>query len=201
MKKGKSTIILIDDQLTDESRPFKDMREKGGYSVKSFTKIKKGIKYIKDNLNEKLIVILDFEFTENEPDGLWGLQQIREKSMLIPVILLTYNKNVSLSKFPEFINNKLFAYADKNKINDIITKIDDAENVINNSVSGALEEWIMVQEKEKREKPYMISANGKEFSLDKILQEVRAQSEFGREFIKDLNALTIHLLLKKKIKI
>ncbi len=175
------------------------MREKGGYNIKSFTKIKKGIKYIQDNLDAKLIVILDFEFTENEPDGLWGLKKIREKSMLIPVILLTYNKNVSLGKFPEFINNKLFAYANKNKIHDIITKIDAAENLINNSVSGALEEWIMVQEKEKREKPYMISANGKELSLDEILEEVRTQTDFGQEFIKDLNALTIHLLLKKKI--
>ena len=123
--------------------------------------------------------------------------EIRKKSSLIPVIILTFDKYVK--KDSDIINNKLFAYVNKRKINDIKQKIAEAENMLNNSVAGALEEWISVQEKEKREKPYMIFANGSELTLEQILKEVREQSRFGQEFIKDLNALTIHLLLNKKV--
>jgi len=197
MKTKKSIIVLIDSKLTAESPPFKEIKEKEGHNIKHFAKINEGINYIQENLNKKLIVILDINFSENEQDGFWWLQEIRKKSSLIPVIILTFDKYVK--KHSDIINNKLFAYVNKRKINDIKQKIAEAENMLNNSVAGALEEWISVQEKEKREKPYMIFANGSELTLEQILKEVREQSRFGQEFIKDLNALTIHLLLNKKV--
>ncbi len=198
MKKRNSTIVLIDDMISADVRPFKDMRDKGGYKIKDFTKIREGLEYIENNLDKKLIVILDFEFTENEPDGLWGLKKIREKSYLIPVILLTYNKNVSLNKFPEFINNKLFAYAEKDGSNDIINKVNEADEKLNNDISTAIEEWINAHPNEQQHKPVFRTSAGKSYSLNEISSEIKNQTETGIEFSKRLNKLTIDLLIRNK---
>lgn len=197
MKKSNTTIVIIDDDITHETPPFDDLKNEFK-KVISFKKVDKGINYINNSKEEKKIVILDYEFPEDKNGGLTILKEVRKNSYLTPVILLT-NGKIKREKFPELINNKLDIYANKGEGEDIIAKIWEAEKELNSSVSGALEEWIKVQEKEKREKPYMISANGKELSLNEILEEVRKQTDLGKEFVKDLNALTIHLLLKKKI--
>jgi len=199
MKKSNTTIVIIDDDFTDETPPFDDLKHEFA-KVISFKKLKDGVDYITAHVEEKKIVILDYEFPEDKNGGLKVLKKIREHSFITPVILLT-NGKINKDHFPEMINQKLDTYAKKGDGEDIIAKIKEAELNLNHSVSGALEEWILVQEKEKREQPYMISANGKALSLNEILHEIRIQSDFGKEFAKDLNALTIHLLLKKKIRL
>ena len=199
MQKSNTTIVIIDDNITHETPPYDDLKNKFKKII-SFKKIKNGLIYLNNNLQEKKIVILDYQFPEDKDGGLKILKEIRKKSFLTPVILLTDGK-ISKDKYPKLINNKLDIYAKKGEGDDIEEKIFEAEKKLNNNVAVALEEWISVQEKEKREQPYTISASGEEYSLNEILTEVRKETDFGQNFIKDLNALTIHLLLKNKVKL
>lgn len=101
--------------------------------------------------------------------------------------------------FADLINNKAYAFLNKNASSDeIITKLQKAYNDINNDISIALEEWITSHSDEQKEKPYMVTAEGKRLSLNEILHEIRVQSDIGINFSKNLSKLTIDLLARNK---
>jgi hypothetical protein len=117
-------------------------------------------------------------------------------SHLIPVIFWTAN---TIKEIGEIIDNKVFAIVLKSStIFALRDKIIEAEKEIKYSLEGALEEWILLQEESRLDQPYMITANGKQYTLRQILKEVREQTEFGKQIEKDLLMLTIDLLLRKR---
>jgi len=65
-------------------------------------------------------------------------------------------------------------------------------------VRTALEEWINLHEADIREKPYLISRNGKNYTLNEILHEIRMQTNIGKEIEKNIIMLTIDLLARNK---
>jgi len=147
-----------------------------------------------------MIIVLDYFFgTNSRLDGAEVLKKIRNISAIIPVILMTENEK-KLNKFPELIENKLNYYVRKG--DNILEKINNATQDFKYDVAETLEEWIEFRDNDTRKKPYMIKAEtGQEYTLDEILLEVRQQTNFGKEFLKDFYSLTIKLLLLDKERI
>ena len=197
MKKSDTTIILVDD-LLESYDPLVIKLKEVYIVVELFKAPQKALDYISNNLNSKIIVLLDIKLSHPKLDGHIMLEKIREMSFLIPVILWS-NIDERKSKFSDFINNKAFAFvrqtAGYSKILEIVKK---AEDNINLSVGGAIQEWVNLQDKKNKDAPYLITACGKQYTLNQLLNEVRQQTTFGKELEKDLVMLTIDLLLRGK---
>ncbi len=196
MAKSNTNIIIIDDEpeLQEHELIFelKLLYEK----VEIFANPNEGIKYVKTHLNDKNIIVLDYRF-ENYSNGSNVLKDIRDESKVIPVILWTANADKIL-EFIDIANNKIFAILPKSPYEPVLKTIKDAENELDTSIEGALEEWISIQNEEDLDSPYLITANGEQYTLNELLREIRLQTPFGTQVQKDLLMLTIDLLLRNK---
>lgn len=68
-------------------------------------------------------------------------------------------------------------------------------------IQEALQKYVKRKEKLGDSNEWTIITNGKEYTLEQLLDEVEQQTEFGRQIVSDLIVLTVDLLLRKKIKI
>ena len=198
MKKSNANIIIVDD---DESLKDDDLLfelEQSYNIVKLISTPKAGIEYIKENLSNKNIVVLDYRFDDTQT-GRDVLLQIRELSQTIPVILWTANSD-RITEIEDFINNHTFAIISKSPYSILTDKIKEAEVFLDNSIEGALEEWILMQDS-KSDTPYFLTIGGKSYTLNELLSEIRQNTKFGQKFVKDLNMLTIDLLLRRSEKL
>jgi DNA-binding NtrC family response regulator len=192
-------IVIIDDNLPDNDpilallkRIYKDVELKSSHE--------EGLKLIEAGLNKKQIVVLDYDLGDPHFNGHDMLLAIRKHSFLIPVILFTAHID-KLGDVPDFINNKTYGLAAKSDSKAVIALVKKAEITINTSIQGAIEEFISLHNSRKLNEPYLITANGTQYSLKQILEEIRLQTAFGKEFEKDLLSLTIDLLLRNKASI
>lgn len=189
------TLVIIDNTVSSDAAfvlQLKKLYEK----VFIFGVPQIGLDYILQNYGqEKIIVILDILIPSME--GHLVLETIRKVSYNIPIILQSDKPEHKLS---DFINFHIFAFLLRPTTDvAIIETIQRAELFLNTEVEGAIEEWVKIESRFPRNKPYLIEARGKSYSLNDILKEVRLQTPFGRQFQKDLIMATIDLLLKKKI--
>ena len=155
------------------------------------------LNYIKQNLDKNIIIMLDIQFPNYEMSGHEILSEIRKYSELIPVILWS---GVSENKetFSDFINNNAFGFLSKTATSEeILLMINKAQNYFKSNIDNSIEDWI-IQKDEDKNKPVYFTSDGKSYSLNQILIEIRTQTEVGKSFAKKLNELTIDLLLRKK---
>lgn len=199
MEKSNADIIIIDDDesLNEDDLLF-ELRQ--AYNlVELLPTPRLGIEYIEQHLSNKNIVILDYRFTDTKT-GKDVLIYIREKlSQTIPVILWTADED-SIIEPSVFINNHTFAIVPKTKPDLLLKKIKEAEIYLDTSIEGALEDWILIQE-QRGDDPYLLTIGGKNYTLNELLTEIRLNTEFGQKFVKDLNMLTIDLLLRRREKL
>ena len=198
MKSSYSIIVIIEDNKSLDHEPFiiecRDIYK----DVLFFTEPENALQYIRDNLQERLIVLLDIAFPANSPDGHQVLECIRQYSYLIPVIIWT-GKDEDREKFADLINNKSFAYIKKSASTEEILKVfAEADTQLNYDVASALSEWIENHTNDEKERPYIITMDGKQYSLNDILKACRCQDELGLIFTQKLLRLTIDLLMRNK---
>lgn len=193
------TILIIDDnQKIKEDALFWELEDRyGAENVSFISNPTQALKFISDNLERNIIVLLDIQFPENEMDGHKLLAEIRNLSQLIPVILWS-GINEAKETFSDFINNHAFGFLSKTATSaEIMVLIDKAEEYFNTNLDNTIEDWIIKKEEDK-DKPVYFTADGKSYSLNQILLEIRKQSEIGKSFGRKLNELTIDLLLRNK---
>ncbi|MGB0929456.1 MAG: hypothetical protein ACPGVB_01680 [Chitinophagales bacterium] len=195
MSKSNTRIIVIDD-LPQKIHPIIFNLERYYKEVISITSTHEGVEYVKAHIHEKNIVILDYLFSSNEPTGLWVLQQIREVSKLIPVILLTENKDkIEQEKYPELINLHIAGFADKSNYLDVIEKVQEAEKELNTGIDTVLEDWINKQDEEDKAQDILIPLNGKSYTLNDIVKAIRAREPIGLEFEKTMQEYVLELIV------
>lgn len=199
MNKSNINIIIIDDELDLEDDELVFELNLMYQSVVILHTPDEGIEYVKTHLNQKNIVLLDYRFTADTHNGSFVLNKIRKVSKSIPVILWTANAD-KINEYVEIINNQVFAVMAKAPYEPLLEKIKEAEILLNSSIEGALEEWILIQE-ENQDQPYMITANGEQYTLNDLLRLIRLEDPIGKEIEKDLIMLTIDLLLRQKEKL
>lgn len=191
-------LFLDDDQKLKEDSISWELKDKFGEdNVIHITSASEGLGFIKNNLESNLIVLLDIQFPKNEMDGHQLLSEIKDISQLIPVILFS-GVDENDESFSDFINNHAFGFISKTATSEeILTKIDEAVSHLKSSLDNTIEDWIIAKEEDK-DKPVYFTADGKSYSLNQILTEIRNQTEVGKAFSQRLNQLTIDLLLRNK---
>jgi len=204
MDKLNATILIIDDDITLKKSNiglFAEL-EMNFKSIVVKLNLEEGIEYINNHFEEeKIIILLDLDFGSQRADGHEILEAIREISFLIPVLIFSAIDE-DKEPFADLINNRAYAFLNKNSsTEEIITKLKEAYEFVGNDVSVALEEWITVHSEDEKDKPYMVTVEGKQMSLNDILKEIRMQTSVGQNFVKNLNKLTIDLLSRNKEKL
>jgi DNA-binding LytR/AlgR family response regulator len=163
-----------------------------------------GLDYVLKNINEKMIVVLDINFSKGELSGLEVFKSIREKTALVYVILITADEIIKLKNddLVFLINHDAFALeivtADYTKI---VSLVENASHKLDARVDAVLEDWITKQPKAKREKPYITTKDGKTYTLDNILESIRQQTDIGKHMERNILKLAVDLLTRQKAKL
>ncbi len=194
-------IVIIHDDM-DETYPLVViLRDKySDENVVLFKHSQAGLDYVLNNLGQKMVVLLDKNFKDrNDISGLHVFEKIREKTLLVYVVLISAN---SISDFSEeelktIINKDLFKLEKfTNDYTSIIKLIDEAVNSIEMRVDAAIEEWLTVNGS-SNDKPVLIT-NTNQYTLEQILNEIRLESNVGKDFVRKVNNLTIELIMRNK---
>ncbi len=203
MDKLDATIVIIDDDeaLNNPDSGLMIELNMNFESIQFFYKQEDGLEYIENNLDKRIIVLLDLGFPSGSPSGHEILESIREDSFLIPVLIWS-GVDEDKESFADLINNRAYAFLNKNaSTEEIIRKLKEAYNYIDNNISIALEEWILCHSEEQKQKPFILTVNDRQLSLNELLYEIRMQSTIGKSFSKKLSKLTIDLLTRNKEKL
>jgi len=206
MAKSKAKVIIIDDDFQKAIDPIngnKIIADPRFHTLKKYFEnvvLKetpdKGVDYIKQHKIDRLIVLLDYKFGDDEQTGHWVLEEIRKISFVIPVILMTEN-DISFEEFPDFINDKIFSFVEnKESAEEIVAKVKEADLELSTKVEVALEDWIDRHSPEDRDKPYLTMRSGETYTLNNVMQEIRLQTKFGQKMEKKILKLAIELLAK-----
>lgn len=195
-------IIIVDDDPEMETRSlYEELVEKyGKENVTWKENSDEGVLYVGQNLEQRIIIILDYDFGSKKANGLKLFQELQAESSLLYIIL---NTAKSIDEIPNeelkaFINNHLMALVDKahDGYMETLNQVEKGINYLNNRVDCILEEWILRHERFKREKPYIKDAKGITYSLNDILVEIRKDTDFGREWSKNIISLAISMIQK-----
>lgn len=199
---SKFQIVIIHDDLDYNDVLITELKIK--YPDNEVILIKKsqeGLDYVLKNKSEKMIVILDLNFKPGEPNGVKVFEDIRNETSLIYVLLWTSSALEAIDKddLKSMINNDaLGLLSSTDDIEKTLKMIDMAAHNLEVRVSSALEDWINTQPDLDKDKPYITTKEGKSYSLNQILEEVRIQSPFGKETEKNILLLAIDILIEKE---
>ena len=193
MDKSGTKIFIVDDELKS-NHPLIVKLGQFFSEVRLFKKSSDAMAQVAESLGSRIIMILDLRLSGGET-GQASLATLRELSYQIPVIVWTAVDEKS-EEFFDLINLKTYAIRDKaESIENMVKLVQEADADINYALSNALERWIMAQPGD-HDAPYVVFTNGKSYSLNGMLQEVRKDTAQGREFTQDLVNLTIELMTK-----
>lgn len=180
--KGKMdvTIVYIDDDDKMKNDALFDDIEDSVNEIQYFTKPSTGLRFINDNIDKNVIVLLDWKFNNSKTQGDKLLEQIGDMSVLVPVIVFT-GASINATEAGKMFNGNAFSCVPKDaSIQELETAIKNAYNRLQNDIRSVMEKWILKQDEKKREMPYM-RQGGKEYTLNDILHSIRKQDEFGQE--------------------
>jgi hypothetical protein len=198
-------IVIIHDDLPEDDPLIDELSDK--YEAQNVVLIKesqKGLDYVLDNLTQKIIVILDLKFKANEISGVKVFEDIRQQTSLVYIIIWTANNlaEVRSEDLVKFINNDALAFiSSTDDYTKVLQQVERAVHKLDTRVASVIEQWIVSRPNEEKDKPYIMFSDGKTYSLFEILQEIRQQTEFGKEVERDMLMFAINLLVRKKIKI
>lgn len=189
------TILIIDDDFAKDDPLVIKLEEI--YHKVIVEQPEDALIFIENNLSIPIIVLLDVNMPHHL-DGHQVLEKIREKSYLIPVIIFTAVQEEE-ETFSDFINNKAAGFVSKDESSEnIIKRINKVVIESENQIDNALEDWIEKQSDEEKNKPFILGPDGKMYSLNQILSEIRLQTAFGKDMSGKIIKLTIDLLARGK---
>ena len=203
MNKKPIEVVIIHDELKENDTLVFQLREKYE-SVKLITDSNEGLKYVMDNLSKKMVVILDRNFRANEPTGFEVFEKIRQKTSLVHIIIWTADQlfQIESEELKEFINNHALALlTSSDGAEEIIKQVDNAAHQLDIRLDSALEQWISLHPESEKQSPYIVSRDGKSYTLNEILNEIRLKTPFGMDTEKDILLLAIDMLSRGKKKI
>ena len=86
-------IVFIDDNLTEKEPFVQNIRKlyKDADYKHVFTDPDEGLQYVLKNLNNKMIVFIDWNFDSYKKKGIDLLKEIREKTSLLYIVMMSAN--------------------------------------------------------------------------------------------------------------
>ncbi|MBR1723109.1 MAG: response regulator [Treponema sp.] len=144
------------------------------------------------------IIILDLSFGSGQMQGIDILKEIRKISKLVPVIVFTGADEPS-QLIPDFINLDTNAYITKTASSaEFVEKVRQCVEMLQNNVASALTEWLEAHPDSEKEKSFIYTVDGKNYSLNQISEELRLNSNVGMQFTNRLLKLTVDLISRNK---
>ncbi len=199
---GKLKILIIDDNISESSPlivhlkiSFKDAE------IILKRKASEGLQYVLDNLNSKIIVLLDYDLGRGEMNGTEILSKIREKSSLVYIIIVTAKmvESIPQKDLMTYINKDAMAFADKTiSLEEKVQLVKNAIHSLDVRVDCMLEEWILNKPESEIKKPYLTTTTGETYTLSDVLSEIRQSSDFGKKMERNILLLAIDLLTRQK---
>lgn len=191
-EKMNITIVYIDDDEKMKNDAFLDDIETEVDEIEYFEKPSEGLTYIKDHIDQNIVVILDWKFNSSSLQGEDILKDIAEISTLVPVIVFTGARIDAVEASKMFKGHAFSCVAKDATTEELVEAIKNAYDRIQNDIRSVMEKWILKQGDEKRSKPYMRSGD-KVYTLNDILEAIRKQDEFGKETTRRILSLATEL--------
>lgn len=186
------TIVYIDDDAKMQEDAFLDDLADNVNDIQCFEKPAEGLEFIKENIDKNIVVILDWKFNSSSVQGDDVLKDIAIISVLVPVIIFT-GASINASETNKMFQGKAFSCVPKDASTELlVTAIRSAYDRIQNDIRSVIEKWILKQDEETRQKPYM-SCGEKIYTLNDILLSIRKQDDFGKETARGILSLATEL--------
>ncbi len=176
MKIEPAQIVVIHDNLNESNPLILSLKDEfDDENVLLYRSSTQGLQYVLENISKKTIVLLDWDLGTDEPNGAKVIEQIRDKTSLIYVIIVSANfDRIPSEDYIKFVNNDALAIT--SLTSDITEKIDlikKAQNQLNRRVDVVLEEWLSGLSQEERDKPYLTTKSGKTYTFLELLDDIR----------------------------
>lgn len=194
-------IVFIDDNLS-EKEPFVQnirMHYKDADYNHVFRNPDEGLKYVLDNLSSKMIVFIDWNFSGHHKKGIDLLKEIRKKTSLLYIIMMSANQlptDIPRESIIEMMNEENFFYLDRS--NDdfevVISIIDKIRSQWSTKFDCVLEQWLTRHPEDNYKEAFSEASSGKTYTWEEILVELRLQTPVGKSFEQKLNEYYIHQL-------
>jgi len=202
MDKGNVTILVVEDDRRMQKDPFVIEAQLLFKKIIFKENTADALMFVKDNLDNKIIILLDLAFSNSQMDGVKFLAELRILSKLIPVIIWSGKDNIQDDDYQKIINDTAFAFLKKSASSaEIIETLNSAVYYLDGQVDSAVESWLENHSEEDKNKPFLTVADGHSYSMNDLLKEIRTQTQFGKSITLDINKLTLDLLFRNKEKI
>ena len=202
MSERKTTILVIEDDRSFQADPFVDEVRAVFENIFFKENTNDALSFVEENLNMKIIILLDLAFPANKTQGVTFLDKLRNLSKLIPVIVWSGKDNIGDTEYQKMINDTTFAFLKKSASSkEIIETLCKADDYMISQVDTAVESWLENHTEDEKNKPFLTVADGNSYSMNDLLKEIRKQTQFGQSIVLDINRLTLDLLFRNKEKI
>jgi len=199
MSKRRTTILVIEDDRALQTDPFVVEVKMVFENIIFKENTNDALLYVKDFLETKMIILLDLAFPANQMQGIRFLEELRNLSKLIPVIVWTGRDNIVDTEYQKMINDSTFAFLSKSASSEIIVEtLCRTDDHLKCQIDVAVESWLEKHSEEEKNRPFLTSADGRSYSMNDLLKEIRMQTSFGKSIVLDINKLTLDLLFRNK---
>ena len=198
-------IVFIDDNMS-EKEPFvqnirKHYRDADYNHV--FQNPDKGLEYVLENLNSKMIVFIDWNFSGYPKKGIDLLKDIRKKTSLVYIVIMSANQlrtDIPLESIVEMMNEENFFYLDRSNgdFDSVISIINKVRSQWSTKFDCVLEQWLIRHPEDNNKEAFSEVSTGKTFTWSDILGELRQQTRTGKDFEQKLNEYYIYQLNRSK---
>lgn len=199
--KDSFNIVIIDDIM--KPRDPLIMRFKKLFPTAKtilIDNVDEGISYIFEHIEQKNIVFFDCMF-DFSPEGMRGLTEIREKTSLISVVMMSANRLEQMGEenLKSMINYDNISFITKGDHRSAESIIIETQRRWDTQLDCVLEQWVQRHSAEEREKPYMRTEEGL-LSLNDIMTHIRKRTKIGLRLESNILNLAIDLLTKDNVK-
>lgn len=199
MTQRKTTILVVEDDREIQKDPF--VREAGLLFENVIFKEKTcdALAYVNENMKSRIVILLDLAFPTNQMDGIKFLQELRNLSRLIPVIIWSGKDNITGDEYKKIINDLTFGFLTKGASSkEIVEMLSNADDYLNGKIESAIEIWLEGHSDDEKKKPFLTISDGNSYSMNDLIREIRQQTTFGQSIALDINKLTLDLLFRNK---
>lgn len=189
-------VVFIDDNMKKGLRePFvlSIMKLRPEIEASVFVNPEEGLNYVFENMNSRMIVFVDCRFDGYGLQGINLLKQIREKTSLLYIVMMSANNLSQIAgvDLVEMINQDYIWFLDRNNstVQDACALIDTIAALWDSRFDCVLEQWLIRHQEDKDKVVY--SRNKNVYTWGQLLNEVRTQTAVGKDFERVMNQYCI----------
>lgn len=198
-------IVFIDDNLSEEEPFVQNIRRhyKDADYKHVFQNPDKGLEYVLDNLNNKMIVFIDWNFSGYRKKGIDLLKEIRKKTSLLYIVMMSANQlrsDIPLDSIVEMMNEENFYYLDRSNddFESVTAIIDKIRTNWSTKFDCILEQWLIRHPEDNGREAFSEASTGKTYTWAEILVQLRLQTTIGKSFEQMLNEYYIYQINHSK---